>query len=75
MRADIIGKLILKSYLKGNPEVQIALCHNMKIKSRDSIQNNTDCVVDDINFHPSVNQDSFDSDRFVVMLNKSNELT
>mmetsp|Transcript_2771 Transcript_2771/g.3423 ORF Transcript_2771/g.3423 Transcript_2771/m.3423 type:complete len:247 (-) Transcript_2771:568-1308(-) len=75
MRADIIGKLILKSYLKGNPEVQIALCHNMKIKSRDSIQNNTDCVVDDINFHPSVNQDSFDSDRSIHFFPSDGETT
>lgn len=57
---------MLKSYLKGNPEVQIGLCNNLKVRSRDEFVNQ-DCIVEDIFFHPCVKQESFDRDRFLFL--------
>lgn len=68
-RADLFGKLIMKSYLKGEPEVQTALSSDLFIRSRageDSQPPHRDApVIDDITFHSCVNQDSFDRDRSI----------
>ena len=67
MRSDINGKLVLKSYLKGDPEVQIGLSNDLFIKSRNNNETpQRDApIIDDINFHPYVNQESFDRDRYI----------
>ena len=57
----------MKSYLKGDPEVQTALSSDLFIRSRseeDGQPPHRDApIIDDITFHSCVNQDSFDRDR------------
>lgn len=67
VRADINGKLVLKSYLKGEPEVHIGLSQDLIIRSRtEANYPNRDCpILDDINFHSCVRGDFFDRDRFL----------
>ncbi|CAK4678837.1 unnamed protein product [Aphanomyces euteiches] len=66
LNSSIEGKIQMKSYLQGNPELRLALNEDLQIGSRQGRNfGNTygQVVLDDCNFHECVQLDEFERDR------------
>ncbi|XP_078432610.1 clathrin adaptor complexes medium subunit family protein [Wolffia australiana] len=79
LTAEIDGTIQMKSYLTGNPEIRLALNEDLIIgKNGGSIYGYSSStggpvILDDCNFHESVQLDSFDVDRKLTLIPSDGE--
>ena len=64
----------MKSYLKGQPELKLALNEDLVIGRQNSSFSYGSAVVDDISFHESCDLSSFERDRIITMNSPEGEM-
>ncbi|KAL9255227.1 AP-4 complex subunit mu-like protein [Drosera capensis] len=80
LTSEIDGTIQMKSYLTGNPEIKLALNEDVtigrggrSIYDYSSSAGSGAVILDDCNFHESVNLDSFDLDRTLTLVPSDGE--
>lgn len=80
LTSEIDGTIQMKSYLTGNPEIRLALNEDVaigrggrSIYDYSSSAGSGAVILDDCNFHESVNLDSFDLDRTLTLVPSDGE--
>ncbi|ETL24575.1 hypothetical protein F441_22068 [Phytophthora nicotianae CJ01A1] len=74
LNASIEGRIQLKSYLSGNPELRLALNEDLVIGNTGARQYGQ-VVLDDCNFHDCVQLDEFERDRVLIFQPPDGEFT
>ncbi|ETW05487.1 hypothetical protein H310_03250 [Aphanomyces invadans] len=77
LNSSIEGKIQMKSYLQGNPELRLALNEDLLIGAHNTRGGNTygHVVLDDCNFHECVQLDEFERDRVLTFTPPDGEFT
>ncbi|KAF0686676.1 Aste57867_21518 [Aphanomyces stellatus] len=73
LNASVEGRIQMKSYLAGNPELRLALNEDLLIGQR--AQSFGQVALDDCNFHECVQLDEFERDRVLVFTPPDGEFT
>ncbi|OQR87251.1 AP-4 complex subunit mu-1 [Thraustotheca clavata] len=73
LNASVEGRIQMKSYLAGNPELRLALNEDLVIGQKSSSYGQV--VLDDCNFHECVQLDEFERDRVLVFTPPDGEFT
>lgn len=73
LTSEIDGTILMKSYLTGNPPIRIALNEDLSIGGGgrsiyDSSSGSGSVILDDCNFHESVNLDKFDIEKTLTLV-------
>jgi|EP01047_Picozoa_sp_COSAG01_P052394 AP-4 complex subunit mu-1 len=74
VNSEINGSILLKSYLQGSPEIQLALNEDLVIGSKGSAGYGRVCL-DDVNFHESCRVDQFERERVLLVHPPDGEVT
>lgn len=74
LNASIEGRIQLKSYLSGNPELRLALNEDLVIGNQGP-RSYGQVVLDDCNFHECVQLDEFERDRVLIFQPPDGEFT
>ena len=74
LKTEIDGSIRMKSYLKGQPELKLALNEDLVIGRQNSSFSYGSAVVDDISFHESCDLSSFERDRIITMNSPEGEM-
>ncbi|CAK4074110.1 unnamed protein product [Aphanomyces euteiches] len=73
LNASVEGRIQMKSYLAGNPELRLALNEDLVIGQKSNGYGQV--VLDDCNFHECVQLDEFERDRVLVFTPPDGEFT
>lgn len=70
LRCEILGKLVMKSYLSGMPNLKLGLNDRLQFESSNSNSNNNGKSIDleDIKFHQCVRLSKFENDRSISFI-------
>ncbi|RQM19068.1 hypothetical protein B5M09_008142 [Aphanomyces astaci] len=77
LNSSVEGRIQMKSYLAGNPELRLALNEDLIVGGNASINHSGygQVVLDDANFHECVQLDEFERDRVLVFTPPDGEFT
>lgn len=75
LNASIEGRIQMKSYLAGNPELRLALNEELVIGSQGQGGAYGQVVLDDVNFHDCIQLDEFEQSRVLVFQPPDGEFT
>ncbi|ORX95909.1 clathrin adaptor, mu subunit [Basidiobolus meristosporus CBS 931.73] len=76
LRSEIEGSLIMKSFLKGDPELQVQLSGNFSILNEEGHKTSYETVIlDQLNFHERVDTTDFSNHRTLKIEPKDGEIT
>eukprot|EP01045_Picozoa_sp_COSAG04_P029044 COSAG04_NODE_4667_length_1958_cov_4.517258_2_plen_416_part_00 len=74
LNQEINGSILLKSYLQGSPEIQLALNEDLII-GKSSQAGYGRVALDDVNFHESCRMDTFERERVLLINPPDGEVT
>jgi AP-4 complex subunit mu-1 len=74
LNSEINGSILLKSYLQGAPEIQLALNEDLVIGSKQQVGYGR-VGLDDVNFHESCRMDQFERERVLLINPPDGEVT
>jgi len=66
LRSELDGAIVIKSYLKGNPEVRLALNEDLILSGATSAYSYGAAALDDFNFHECANTQLFETEKTIV---------
>ncbi|XP_072031792.1 AP-4 complex subunit mu-1-like [Amphiura filiformis] len=75
IRGEVNGCINLKSFVIGNPELQIGLSDDLVIGKTSQVGYGSSVRLDHANFHPSVNLTEFDQKRTVIIHPSEGQVT
>jgi len=75
VNSEINGSILLKSYLQGSPEIQLALNEDLVIGAKAGSVGYGRVALDDVNFHESCRLDSFERERVLLVHPPDGEVT
>lgn len=75
VNSEINGSILLKSYLQGSPEIQLALNEDLIIGGKKGQAGYGRVQLDDVNFHESCRLDNFERERVLLVHPPGGEVT